>query len=152
MSGMKHAERGLKMFQDHGVDMYLSLLNYFLGAISMESKDYKDALAYMENSLEFSKKHNDKYTEKQALIWIGRITGMDEKDQFALAEKRILNGMRLSKKEKEKPLYYIGHLFLGELYKKFGKNEEGSKSIKKAEQNFAEMGMEFWKEKARLMR
>jgi hypothetical protein len=43
-----------------------------------------------------------------------------------------------------RPYYFLGHLFLGELYLNTVEKEMAIKNLKKAEEMFQEMGMDYW--------
>jgi len=48
-----------------------------------------------------------------------------------------------------KPHYVLGHLYLGELYLNTMKKEMAVKNLKKAEEMFQEMEMDYWLAKTR---
>lgn len=43
-----------------------------------------------------------------------------------------------------KPYYSVGYLFLGELYSISGQRDKALEYLKKAEENFQDMGMDYW--------
>ena len=60
------------------------------------------------------------------------------------AEECIFDGIRLLDELKMEPFAAQGHLFLGELYADTGQKEKAMENLKKAEDNFREMGMDYW--------
>ena len=45
-------------------------------------------------------------------------------------------------------LFWLGYLWLGEVYAESGRREEALENLKKAEGMFQEMGMDYWLGKA----
>ena len=78
------------------------------------------------------------------MIWLGEILGRMELPQIDKSEECILKGMEIFHKLQIKPYYFIGHLFLGELYLDAVEKEMAIKNLKKAEEMFQEMGMDYW--------
>ena len=98
----------------------------------------------MEEALRLSKKNNEKLSEGLSWIWLGKILGGTELPQIDKSEECILKGMEIFHELQLKPWYFIGHLFLGELYLGAVDKEMAAKNLKKAEEMFKEMGMDYW--------
>ena len=77
-------------------------------------------------------------------IWLGKILGRTELPQIDKSEEYILKGMEIFHKLQVKPHYFLGNLFLGELYLDAVEKEMAIKNLKKAEEMFQEMGMDYW--------
>ena len=80
----------------------------------------------------------------KAVISLGGITGTMEKSQLHKAEEYILKGMKILDELGAKPSYSLGLLSLGELYAGAGEKEKALENLKKAEQLYQAMGMEYW--------
>jgi len=149
VAGKRHAEKGLKIYRDSGVEMSLSVAHYFLGWIHLNLGDLKKAQGLAEEALRLSQKNNEKPLEGISWLLLGTILGKTEPLQINKAEECILKGIGICKELKMKPYYSLGHLYLGELYLNAGKKKKALENLKKAEEMFREMGMDYWLRKAR---
>ena len=73
-----------------------------------------------------------------------KASGKRETSPVAIAEEYILQGIRISHELITKPTSARGYLFLGELNADAGQKEKSLENLKKAEDNFREMGMDYW--------
>jgi tetratricopeptide (TPR) repeat protein len=142
--GKRHAEEGLRIHRDSGIELFLSMYQGLLGMIHLHLSDLKNARSFMEEALRLSKKNNEKFVEGQSWIWLGKILGRTELPQIDKSEECILKGMEIFHELQLKPYYFLGHLFLGELYLDAVEKEMAVKNLKKAEEMFQEMGMDYW--------
>jgi len=78
---------------------------------------------------------------------LGRITGIEDISQIDKAEETIRRGMEILDKLKMKPWHSYGYIYLGELYADSGQKENALETLKTAEKNFQEMGMDYWLKK-----
>ena len=115
-----------------------------LGLIDLDQGKSEDAQNYLEKAVELAKNSNEKHLEGISQIWLGRMLGRIKPSQIDKAEKYILNGMEIHKKFQIKPEYARGCLFLGELYLNTVEKEKAIKNLKRSEEMFQEMGMDFW--------
>jgi len=143
-TGKRHAEKGLEIHRDSGVEMSLSLIHFQLGSIHLNLGDLENAQSLANEALKLSQKNNEKLFEAVSWFLLGRILGETEPLQITKAEERILKGIESCKELKIKAFYSLGYLHLGELYLNTGKKEEALENIKKAEGMFREMGMDYW--------
>jgi hypothetical protein len=64
--------------------------------------------------------------------------------QVEKAEECILRGIKILEVLRSKPMYSYGYHFLGELYSDTGQQDKALENLKKAEEMFQEMGMDYW--------
>ena len=143
-TGKRHAEKGLKIHRDSGVEMFLSLAHFHSGSIHLDLGDLKNARSLAEEALRLSQKNNERLIEGGAYLLLGTILGKTEPLQINKAEECILKGIEICKELKTKTYYSLGHLYLGQLYLNAGKKEKAINKLKKAEEMFREMGMDYW--------
>jgi len=148
VTGKRHAENGLKIHRDSGVERLLSLAYLQLGWIHLDLSDLENALSLAEEALRLSQKNNEKLIEGSSWLVLGTISGKTEPLEINKAEGCILKGIEICKELRIKANYSLGHLYLGELYLNAGKKEKAIDNLKKAEEMFREMGMDYWLGKA----
>jgi class 3 adenylate cyclase/tetratricopeptide (TPR) repeat protein len=142
--GRRHAEKGLKMHRDIGIEMLFSLGNWLLSSIHLDLGDLKKARSLSEEALRLSQKNNEKVLEGWSWLLLGRILGKTEPSQIDKAEECILKGIEILEILKIKASYSLGYLYLGELYLNAREKEKAKNNLKKAEGMFQEMGMDYW--------
>jgi tetratricopeptide (TPR) repeat protein len=140
-------EKGLKILQDIGVGFRLSVFYWFLSMLLFDLGEYDKALASIDETLILARKNNEKDTEGSSRIWLGRILGKTDPNQFDRAEESILKGINILEELRLKHYFSQGYLYLGEFYADTGRKEKAQENLKKAEQMFQEMGMDYWLEK-----
>ena len=143
-TGKRHAEKGLGIQQDSEIKLNLSSFYMTLGEIHLHLNDLKNAQRFVEEALRLSQKNNQKHFEGEIWILLGKILHETEPLQIDKSEAYILKGMDILHEFQLKPSYAIGHLSLGELYLNTKEKEIAAKNLKKAEEMFQEMGMEYW--------
>ena len=114
-----------------------------LGRIHLSLGEVEKAQAHAEKALGSARNYNSKLFEGVVWTWLGHILGKKEHPQFNRAQEYILKGIKMGEDLKLKPLYSQGYLVLGELYADMGRQDEARKNLKKAEENFLEMGMDY---------
>ncbi|MCP4625962.1 MAG: hypothetical protein GY850_20995 [bacterium] len=67
-----------------------------------------------------------------------------DESQKKNAEEYIWKGIEILTNLKLKPSYFQGYLFLGELYKISGQHKKALEYLKKAEEYFKNMAMDYW--------
>jgi len=140
----ENVEKGIKIFQDVGLRMRLSFLYWILSMPLFDLGEYGKALDYIDEALILAQKNNEKDSEGLSRIWLGRILGKTDPDQFDKAEESILKGINILEEMRLKPFASQGYLNLGEFYIDIGKKEKAQENLKKAERMFKEMGMDYW--------
>jgi class 3 adenylate cyclase/tetratricopeptide (TPR) repeat protein len=148
-AGKISVEKGLKLHRDSGVETYLFMPHLYLGRIYFKQGHIEKALGYAEAALRLSQKNNERASEGQSWILLGRILGKTVPLQIEKAEECILKGMEIYHELKTKPNYCLGLLFLGEFYLNTGKKDKAAKNLNRAEEMFQEMGMAYWADRAR---
>ena len=121
-----------------------SLAHLLLGAVSLDSGDLVGAQTSMEEALRLSQASGERYIEGRAGTWLGRVLGKADVSQAAVAEERILQGIRLLEQMQIKPWQAEGHLLAGELYADTGQEQKALTSLMKAQGMFQEMEMTHW--------
>jgi tetratricopeptide (TPR) repeat protein len=145
----KCVEKGLRIYREAEISFWMSYYYLALGLINFGLGDLDNAHTCIEEALNLSHHHGEKHIEGRSTIWQGRVLGKAEPSQVSLAEKYILNGMKLCEELKLMPFYAEGHLLLGELYADNGQNERALENLKTAEGMFQDMGMDYWLSKTR---
>jgi class 3 adenylate cyclase/tetratricopeptide (TPR) repeat protein len=151
-SAKKHMEKGLKIQNETGVQLFLSYSHLMLSKVHFDLGDQNKALSLAEKALKLSQKNNEKGHEGESRIWMGRILGMIHLTQNDKAEAFISQGINILETLKLKPIYSQGYLYLGELYANTGRKDDAIKYLNDAENNFKEMGMDYWLAKTREIR
>ena len=123
---------------------FLSFHHLLLGMVDFESSDLKNAKIHVEEGLKLAKNSNEKWVEAMCKIFLGRIFGKAEKFQNQRAEAYILEGIRVLKELKLKPLCAQGYLILAEFYADTGRRLKALTHLKMAQRMFKKMGMDYW--------
>ena len=143
-NALKFTEKGLKMQQDIGSPVICPLVHSILSRIHCDLGHWEEAKVQAEQALKFAQTNQEKFSEGNSWLLLGRAVGKLEKAQLDLAEEYILRGMKLLEELEIKPYFSQGHLFLGELYADAGLKEKALENLRKAEALFQEMGMDYW--------
>ena len=114
------------------------------GYIHFENEDFINAKQCYEDAINLYQIDGNHPFEGWALVWLGRILGKMDLMQKDKAEDHILRGVEILKNYQFKPLYSLGYLFLGELYKNRDHKEKAFEYLKMAEDNFHGMEIDFW--------
>jgi len=146
-NALKYIEKGIKIQKNGGYSFGLSIPYWFLGSIYFELGDLEKAQRCAEESMELSQSNYEKFGEGGSKILFGRILGKRNLLQSSKAEESISQGIKILEALKLRPVVYQGYLFLGEIFSKAGQKEKALESLKKAKENFREMGMNYWLEK-----
>ncbi len=104
---------------------------------------------FTQEALKLSEINNETATQGRTWISLGRILWQENPPQVHKAEESIAKGIEILQDLKAKALYSPGYLYLGELYLNLGEKEKAAKNLKKAEDMFQEMGMDYWLTKTR---
>jgi tetratricopeptide (TPR) repeat protein len=137
-------QKGLKISSDAGLHYHLSLQYGLLSMVHLELGDLKNAQPFAEEALKLSQKNHETWVEEFVWILLGRIFGKARKSQDDKAQDCILQGIKILNELKLKPLYSQGYLFLGEIYADTGQPEKALQNLRKAEDMFREMGMDYY--------
>jgi len=137
-------EKRLEIYRSTQFPMFLSLNYWGLGMVCFELGDMETARGHIEKSLRLARKHGEKWQEGRSTVALGRVTGKADPSQRAKAEELILEGIKMLEELRIKPSQAEGYLYLGEQYADSGRKQEALKALKKAEDMFQEMGMDYW--------
>jgi class 3 adenylate cyclase/tetratricopeptide (TPR) repeat protein len=137
-------EKGIKIHTDAGPPSWLSFQFWLLGIVHFDQGDLKNAQSFMDKALELSEKNNERHWEGVLRIWLGRILGIVAPSDADNAEEYIFHGIKICDELKTRPFSAQGRLFLGELYSDIGQKEKALKNLRRAEEMFQEMGMDYW--------
>jgi tetratricopeptide (TPR) repeat protein len=148
-TALKHIKNGLKIQKEQGVPFYVSLSYWLLSEVYFASNDLKNAQSYIEQALRLSQNNNEKWIEGVSWASLGKILGKRDIRQGFKAEEYILKGIKILEDLKVKPFYSQGYLLLGELYADTGQRQKALENVKKAEEMFQEMGMDYWLDKTK---
>jgi tetratricopeptide (TPR) repeat protein len=143
-----HIEKGLKIHSDVGRQSWVSGYYGTISMIHFDSGNLRDAKKWAEKSIDFAVKHNEKAYEGSSRIWLGRILAKADISKNREAKECIKKGMGILDECKIRPFLTQGHLFLGELYVATGQRGKALEHLEKARNEFQEMGMDYWLDKA----
>jgi len=142
------AEKGLKMHTDLNLPFLLGSIHSILSEIHLELKNLEKALLHAKQAVEFSRTNKETYFEAEANISLGRVIAATGRKKFEEGREYLLQGMNIFDKLQVKPRYAVGLLYLGKLHADAGQREAAIENLKKAEEMFQEMGMDYWLGKA----
>lgn len=94
-AGKISVEKGLKLHRDSGVETYLFMPHLYIGRISFKQGHIKKALGYTETALRLSQKNNERASEGQSWILLGRILGKTAPLEVEKAKDCLLKGMEI---------------------------------------------------------
>lgn len=142
--GESEGKSGIDKHQITGVELWLASSHLYLGLVFLESDNLRDALKYIEKAVSLSENNNEILIKGQAHIALGRILTKMGPEYYKKAQKQFQLGIDIFNKIKVKPDYALGCFFFGELSTVCGEFEKGMQQIKKAENMFKEMKMDYW--------
>jgi len=141
---LKFVQKGLEIQNSLGIPTMISNYYIYFGLIQFAADEIKASQINLETALSLSQKNNEKYMEALAWILLGRTLGRADTLQRTNSEVYILKGIETFKKLKFKTSYSLGFLFLGELHSILGQRNKALEYLKKAEDNFRDMEMDYW--------
>jgi len=137
-------ENGLKIQIDAKIPVMLSSHYVHLSSIHYELGKLDEARRSIEEAVKLSQTHGEKAFEGISLETQGRILSKMHPSHSKMAEECIRSGMTILDNLKLRPACSLGYFFLGELYRDTGQREKALENLKKAEDNFRDMGMDYW--------
>ena len=147
-TALKCIEKGLKIQNDAGIEWWLPIHYWMLSVTHFDMGNIVDARRYIEKALILSEKNNEKSSEGISLVWFGRILAKADSSGRDKAKANIQKGVKILSDLNLKPFYSLGYLFIGEICTDAGEKKEAMENLKKAEEMFLDMGMDYWLAKA----
>ena len=139
-----YVENGLKIQEEMRIQMGFFNDYFVLCMIDLDLGEYKHAQRLAETALNQIKKTNIKGHEGIMWALTGRILGKKDPPEFDKGEQYIHKGIQILTKKEFKPWASQGYLYLGDLYNDMGRRDEALQHLRKAEEMFQEMGMDYW--------
>lgn len=139
-----HFERGLEIHRNTQYASQLSLNHYGLGLVFLDSGDVEKAQVHVEESLRLANRHGEREQEGRSTVALGRVLGRADSSASAKAEGLILAGLGALEELKVKPRQGECYLYLGDLYTDTDQKEKALRALRRAENMFREMGMDYW--------
>jgi tetratricopeptide (TPR) repeat protein len=146
-TAQEHMEKGLRIQREAGQDFDLGHFYGLSSMVYLQTGDLTNAQHHAEKALRISQNIHQEWAEGFVWIILGRIFGKAEKPQHEKAEECILQGIKILRELKLKPFYAQGHHFLGVLYADMGQQDMALDNLKKADDMFREMGIDYWLDK-----
>jgi tetratricopeptide (TPR) repeat protein len=115
-----------------------------LGRIHFDLGEVEKAQAYADKALDSARNDDNNIYQGMAWTWLGHMLGKKTPPEFDRAEEYILKGIQMAEEFKLRPFYSQGYLDLGGLYVDMGRWDDARKHLKKAEENFRDMGMDYY--------
>jgi tetratricopeptide (TPR) repeat protein len=145
---LEFTEKGLKIQTDLGLPLFQSWSHWCCSLAHFGMGNLEEAQIHAEKALQCSLTNNEKLLMGIAKILLGRVLAKIDPGQIVVAEGQILQGISELEEQGLMSFLSIGNLWIGEVYAESGRKEEALKNLKKAENMFLEMGMNYWQAKA----
>jgi tetratricopeptide (TPR) repeat protein len=145
----EHLEKALTLAASIGLKNYLAFFYYFQSLVHFDLGDREWALKRMEEASEHAEELGQGHYEGLCRIGLGRMLAKTNSSRRETAAASIRRGIALLEDLKLKPWYAQGHLALGELYAAAGEQVEALQNLRKAEEMFSAMGMDYYLDKTR---
>ncbi len=143
-TALQCAEKGLKLHTDLGTPFFLGSIHLVLSEIHLELGNLDKALLHAEQAVDLCRKNNEKFFLAAAMIDLGRVTAAIDRMNFEKTLEFIQQGLSLADELQIRPYYAVGLLRMGEIYADSGQKEAAIEKLKRAEEMFQEMGMDYW--------
>jgi tetratricopeptide (TPR) repeat protein len=147
----ERVDKGLELQQRSGATIFLANFFWVKGWIETEDGRFTQARVHLVESLNLALANKDQCTEGIARIYLGRALSKEANPNYHEAEQSILRGMHMFEELGLKPWYAQGLLFLGELHADMGHRRKAQRYLKKAEDMFRDMGMDYWLKKTQAL-
>ena len=144
-----HTEGALHVMRDMGFELSRSSTYGHLSRIHLGLGEVEKAQAYADSALDSVRNDDNNTYQGITWAWLGHILGKKRPPEFERAEEYILKGIQIAEEFKLRPFYSQGYLALGELYDNMGRRDDALRHLKKAEENFSDMGMDYYLKKTR---
>ena len=140
-SGLVQIEKALSENQKIGIEWRRSELLFNLGVCRFILADYQPAIQAMNDAHVLSVESGQRYVAGKALTWLGRIHFKLDPQSVDAASSLVDQGIEILSSLDILPELALGHLFLGEIYTRSGKNRLSADHLGRARQMFQRLGM-----------
>jgi tetratricopeptide (TPR) repeat protein len=146
------ATRAVDIQRDTGVPYNICVPYWVLSMVHLDSGALEASQDSAERALELARDSGQ--VDFQGLSWLmlGRILARRDPSRGGEAEKNIRRGIAMLEEARLRPFVWQGHLYLGELYADSGQKDKALRTLKKAEAEFTDMGMDYWLSRAQTTR
>ena len=145
----KHMQKGFDLQRETGDQVFLPYYCCYRSELHLDLGDRENALRFAEEALGVAQNNMERPGEGYPRITLGRALGKSDPSQPDKAERELLQGIDILTESKLRPYCAQGYLYLGELYADAGRKDEAVENLKRAEDMFQEMGMDYWPAKTR---
>jgi tetratricopeptide (TPR) repeat protein len=114
------------------------------GLASQALGDLSKARLSLEQAVQVARESEQKHYEGIARVVLGRLMIEEDTSQITLAERTILEGLKMVEDLQIKPWQAWGYLCLGETYAVAGQRQKALASLNKARRMCQEMGMDYF--------
>jgi tetratricopeptide (TPR) repeat protein len=139
-----NVEEALRFKKEGMITVFVPSYLLYLGIFNLESGDLKKAQECIEEAINLSSENKERHWEAITRLWLGKTLGKAGKAHQGEAEKIIVQGIEMSSELKLRPFSSQGYLFLGELHADAGKKDLALLYLRRAEEQFRDMGMDHW--------
>jgi len=141
--------KAMELDKESGVTIFGSDIYIHLSMFYIEIGDLENARLYANKTIDISSEQEKIFRKGCSLMLLGTITGKEDVSQIDKAEETIRQGMKILDDLKVRPIHAQGFFYLGELYADSGQKQKALETLKTAEKNFQEMGMDYWLKKTK---
>jgi tetratricopeptide (TPR) repeat protein len=133
-------EEAIRQAQSAEAAWHLAVLFRHLAWVHFESGDLESALRCAEESDRIAE--SGTHVEAVSKTWLGRILARYDPARADEAAQQVLQGVSTLDRLKLRPFSSQGQLLLGELYADTGQKDKALETLKRAESEFKDMGMD----------
>jgi tetratricopeptide (TPR) repeat protein len=139
-----HLDTGVGIQRAAGIPILRSNYWLYMAMVCLDSGDLSSALTHAGEAVNLARASNEKGFLAISEIMLGRLHAQLDPSQTDGAEELILGQINVLDELRLRPYASQGYLFLGELYADTGRKDEALETLKHAEAEFKDMGMDYW--------
>jgi tetratricopeptide (TPR) repeat protein len=143
-AALESMEKGLEVSRSVGFSQNLSAQYLGMAEVHLHLGNLGEARSLVEESLKVAQNNNETTNVALATMSLGRVLGKTDPSKSGEAEEHILQGMGFLAERKMRPAVAGAYLSLGELYADTGQTEKALETLKKAEAESKDMGMDYY--------
>jgi len=138
--------KGLKLQSKSSIPYYLSFHNLALGLVYYEANQISRSKKFFQSALKLSKRYSEKWIEGLSTAFLAIVLNRMNRHlhSFPGMDVNIREGIKILENRKILPWSTVGYYILGKLYSYNDHPKGAMEYLKKAENLFNEMGMEYW--------